>query len=273
VEKKWRWFNEATAVFMEGHVAPDNPDSIRFGLDWADFPDISLDHSSAQYQSGFFAGYLARRFDPGLISRMWQESGPEETPLETLNRLIPRQYRSRSKYVCRIFGEYALDSYSVWDRESPGFAHKIFLRFSSRALTEGLVLNSAGAVTTLGELNHLACRYYRIEISSRVKQVEARIQMLSGSQEGFRAFLSVVKKQMLCRDQCKELQPLSQKSTARSPNPQGILAATISSEYWRDCESIILTVANCGTRAKEYFMPNEVHDDDRNYKLEIRASG
>ncbi len=49
------------------------------------------------------------------------------------------------------------------------------------------------------------------------------------------------------------------------------LATAFARHELQACESIILTVANCGTRANRYSSPGEPHDDGRAFRVEIYA--
>jgi hypothetical protein len=73
---------------MEGFLMPTNPESIRFARNWSDSPHIPLDDVSAEYESGMFARYLARRFSPALIADAWNTSAPLQEPFEILDSLI-----------------------------------------------------------------------------------------------------------------------------------------------------------------------------------------
>jgi hypothetical protein len=183
VSKQWYWFNEATSVYMEGLLMPTNPESIRFARNWSDSPHVSLDQfgAEAEYASGLFARYLARRFGPSIIARIWNESTPLENPFQVVNRLIPAPFRSRDpKESCRIFRQYCIDSYFVWDHESVGFAADVWARFGNRAITEShRPLAGKSILTPRYELDHLACHYHRVWIPDNVKSVHVELKVES----------------------------------------------------------------------------------------------
>jgi Family of unknown function (DUF6055) len=263
VEMKWRWFGEATALFMETFVFPGNLDSTRFATDWMDFPEISLDRQDAQYQSGFFARYLAKRFGGELIARVWSCSRNDEGPLDALNRLLPPEHRSRDRRTCAIFGEYARDSY--WGAEFGGgnSGSQVACR-GTRALTASFVLDVDGHVTSQGILDHLACRYYRIEIQSKVKTLDLRVCISSMNGEGFRCFVSTYD-----QGDVRLAKELKGRSSVR--NQGGTFCTTLRKKELENCEAIILTIANCGARAEGFTPSDETHDDSVDFGVDISA--
>ena len=61
-------------------------------MDWNDRPERSLDDDRARYQADMFIRYLAKRFGPDFVDRVWTTSLRRETPLEALDRLLPAGY-------------------------------------------------------------------------------------------------------------------------------------------------------------------------------------
>jgi hypothetical protein len=265
IEEKWGWFNEATAVFMESFVFAGNPDSIRFGLEWTDAPHVPLDDPSVQYQAGFFARYIARRFGPQLIGRLWAESKSNETPLQALERLLPAKDQSKMPSCCKVFGDYAHDSFFVMDHTSLGCWNEVYLRFGSRALTEAFVLGRDQTVTRSGRLDHLACRYYRIQVSPDVTTLEVVVGV---HEANFRAFVAVHSATLNRCSLSRELEPSAESGTATRTH----LRAVLGKGELTPPDAIVLTVANCGTRSAEYVLPDQPHDDDRPFTIEIRVS-
>lgn len=67
VRKHWGWFDEATAVFMEGATLTGNCEWLRYGIDWCDRPELPVDYfpvRSTWYAAGPFARYLGVRLTP-----------------------------------------------------------------------------------------------------------------------------------------------------------------------------------------------------------------
>jgi hypothetical protein len=253
---EWLWFHKATAVFLEGLVLGGNLDTLRFALNWSDAPERSLDDEGFQYQSGFFARYLARRFGTDIIARIW-EADPDLDPLAALNSVIDKKHRSPHQ-VCRIFGDYAHDSYFLWDFRSTGFEKDVYLRFGQRALTYCFIAEP-GRVDTWPEqetdpvsvLNHLACRYFRIESAAEVQEIEAAVKIETAG-DGFRCFLSVAAR-------TKRLgEPLELKEVVGESDGKGrTRKAKLPSSAFIDAESIILTIANCGNARLRALEPWE----------------
>jgi hypothetical protein len=266
VERKWRWFNEATAVFMEGHVFPGNLDSIRFALDWTDHPEASLDNPGFEYQSGFFARYLAKRFTPAIVGRMWTESHKDEAPLEALERLLPTDAQSHAPGLCRVFGDYAHDSAFLCDFRCSAAWVDVYLRFGQRAFTHTVCVAPGDTRVFDGRLDHLACRYFRIEPSRQVDRCAITVRVDDALYRTFRCFASVAE-MTLRRRVVVELTDVDELSGGLAN--QHTLRATMTREQLHGCESIIITIANCGTRDEEYCVPGERHDDRRHFQVEV----
>jgi hypothetical protein len=161
---------------MEIFLMTANPEAIRFVRDWSDSPEISLDHPAACYSAGMFARYLARKFDPSFLTGMWHESLPLETPFDILDRLAakhtPALKSPEPKRLCPIFRDYCVESHFVWDPHSVGFAADVYGRFGTRALTESVRPEPGAPVEVKGQLDHLACRYYRLRLAPGVRRIQ-----------------------------------------------------------------------------------------------------
>ena len=258
-ERRWYWFNEATAVYTEGVVYPGNLDSIRFYLDWSDLPELPLDHKEAEYFSGMFARYLAQKFEPHLISRLWQESAPDEGPLDALRRLT-KEAQSTAIF-CHLFGDYAHDSYFLWDSRLASFHPDVYLRFGSRAVAENFVLAPGREAHARWTLDRLACRYFRIDVGAGVNELRATVTVPAAVAGQFRCFLSVNGRDNH-RGEVAELKVTG--------NPVA-LETTLSAPAFRDADHIVLTVANCGTRALERTPIGRPHDDGREFEVQLAA--
>lgn len=272
-ERQWFWFGEATAVFMEAQVFPNNLDTIRFGMDWCDFPEWPLDNDRAWYQAGFFVQYLAHRFGAELISRIWNDSLPNEGPLNALNRMLPESRRATLESMCWLFGEYAHDSYFLWDEKSFGFHQDLFSRFGMRALTESFVLGVGEQVRSESVVDHLACRYFRIEISRGVGRVEVVQRSEVGSGRSLRCFLTAhVATQR--RGTWRELTPLAAGARhGEAHKHRGTeMSAALQGEEMKNTDWLLLTVANCGMRSRQTEATEMPHDDQVGFSFEIRAS-
>ena len=187
----WRWLHEATAVFMEGYMFPDNPEANRFALDWVDQPHAALDapapspwlHQEA-YHAGWFLRYLVKRFDPSLIGRLWNANTVTgEQPFQTLHRLLqapPWSYQGMLDPTGKfspLFSEYCFDSYHLNDFHLPSFAPDLHARFRGRALRSWRRLSPGGPGMEMKEveLANLACHYHRIDAGPGTTHVHLRL--------------------------------------------------------------------------------------------------
>jgi hypothetical protein len=156
--EEWRWFNEATAVFMEWATFPRFHNYLEYSLDWSDRPERPLDSFEGQYGTAMFVRYLARRWKPAFVSEVWMNATLLEKPLETIERLkgVPGQQR------CQCFASYALDAYFLTDRRSRCYAPDVDRRYRGRALQDSFDLSAGINLPLLdGAVPHLACHYYR----------------------------------------------------------------------------------------------------------------
>jgi hypothetical protein len=154
----WRWFNEATAVFMERVAFPAFHNYLEYSLDWCDRPELSLDSFVGQYGTAMFVRYLAGRWGREFVSEVWMKAEEGEKPLEMIERLkgVPGQQR------CQCFASYALDAYFLADPNSHCHAPDVHQRYGGRALQESFDLSARRKRPLLNSaVPHLACHYYR----------------------------------------------------------------------------------------------------------------
>lgn len=266
----WSWFDEATCVFMETLVLPNNPDSLRFAMDWADHPEVPLDHWSAQYQAGLFVRYLAERMGPGFISRVWMESATSEKPLEALTRLSREQgqeFSSPDPDIVDIFASgYCMDSYFPWQGEGTNFAPDVYARYGERAVTESFELQAGDQKTSTDSLDHLSCRYYRFYVQEGVTTLQIQLQPLPPTQSTpLKAEIAIVTKARQ-RGCVQRLQLLS------SPTAQcsGEMFTELLELDIHNIDHLVLVVSNCGLRSAQDNTHIE-HDDRQEYRLEVLA--
>ena len=159
-ELKWRWFNEATAVYLEGEAFPGSSECIRPYGYWSDHPEVPLDKRGPdpEYASGMFARFVSRKYGPQYVRRAWTDSYPDESPTEAIDRLLGKSIAGE----CAIFSEYCLDSAFLLDPMGTLFAPAVHGRFRGRYLTESYPLSSAPVIIK-GTLDHLSSRYYRLD--------------------------------------------------------------------------------------------------------------
>lgn len=240
----WAWMNEGLAVFLESQLFPSNCDWLRYSLDWVDRPDRSLNADEAKYQAGFFLRYLARRTkDDGFPCRLWEDAAPNDSPISCFEKAckgfgIP--FCSNDPSQCDIFASgYCVDSYFLWEqtvngRQNPGYEPEVFKRFGERPVVEYQELQASPIITREQKLDHLACCYYRFELTKDLKRIGITVRIKSG--RCLKAELYPVLKNPRRRGQRLALSPQSGslQAEARAPlTPNEI-------------EHLVLTVTNCG---------------------------
>ncbi len=176
-EKQWRWMHEATAVMMENFLFPDNPESLRFALEWADQPHVSLMAPAPSpwrypdpYHAGYFLRYVVHRSDSGIISRLWNESQPDEAPFKALQRLLPDLgVLDAGAESSPLFSEYAFDSYFLGDCTLASFAPDVQIRYRERGLRSWCTLKAGETPPPFeDQVSNLACHYYRVDAREEV---------------------------------------------------------------------------------------------------------
>ncbi len=103
----WAWFDEATAVFIEGYAYPDHPEALRFGLYWVCCPEFSLLSwgGFGGYFAAWFVKYLVREFEVGILLEVWSGSEGKFGPLEVLARKL----EDRGKTFPDVFWSYCCE--------------------------------------------------------------------------------------------------------------------------------------------------------------------
>ncbi len=171
--RAWAWFDEATAVYAERLIFPDNPEQLRFSRYWVCQPELCLE--AEDWPGGYFAGlfiqYLVQRFGHDFLRDVWHRAEEKERPIDTLDRLL----REREEGCClgELFGAgYCVDTYLR------SFAQDVFRRFGDRSVTASFRL-SPGETVALQEhdsLDWLSCRYYRLFLQGNVKTLQVVLE-------------------------------------------------------------------------------------------------
>ncbi len=258
----WAWVDEAMAVFMETLVLPGNPDPLRFLMNWSDRPEVSLDSWAGRYGASMFLRHLVKRVDLGFISKWWNDSEETESPPEALVRLLQdegQEFSSADLDVPDIFASgYCTDSYFPSGRSSDGFAQKVYERYGGRAISESFVLGPGDHEETTGNLDHLACRYYRFYVREDVGALQVRLETESQGDVGpLNAEIATVTTEMR-RGIVKPLRP----ATADGPAGSVQLSAELAELDRNEVDHLILVVSNCGQTSA---------DDGQQYTLDVRA--
>jgi len=173
--KLWRWFHEGCAVWTERQVLPDNPDYLRFAMNWCDRPDIPLDDERALYESAFFVRYIVNRYGPSILGQIWQsEYLPGQGPLGILRNLHPGNWD-------RLLPDYFLNAFFLQDPNCLLYSPDVFERYGRRAVSRVLQLQPGSYTRVDGELDHLACRYYLVvsPAAPKISLVQAEPELLA----------------------------------------------------------------------------------------------
>ncbi|MGE3818416.1 MAG: DUF6055 domain-containing protein [Isosphaeraceae bacterium] len=149
----WRWFDEATAVFVESEVFPEYPESLRFGVYWNHCPEVPLTTwgGFGGYFAAWFVRYLVTTFGPEALLEVWRGADDRSGPLDVLERVLG----ARGSDLAEVFWEYVQRSYA-FDEVAPGLGEA----FGPRSITE--TFRGPTAEGRPDPLFPMACRYYRV---------------------------------------------------------------------------------------------------------------
>lgn len=166
----WAWFDEATAVFVEGACFPEIPESRRFGAYWSRCPEYSLvtwrdyDFPAGGYFAAWFVRYLVNRFGPSLLLEVWKwgAASPEaRDPRIRVRRgpiaAIAERLAARHTRLEDVFWDYCRSAYVADEALAPGVAES----YGPRSLTESFMAPDGPGRDE--PLLPMACRYYRIQ--------------------------------------------------------------------------------------------------------------
>jgi len=272
----WVWFDEGIAVLMETLVVAGNPDYCRFLVDWIDTPETPLDDEEAKYQSGMFVRYLAKMLGPEIVNQVWNESMPNEGPIEAMQRLMalmprPETFLSADPAVKDIFASgYCLDPYFIWDHESASLAPDIFFRFGERAVSETFVLSPGSTVRAEDALDHLACRYYRFYLKEGVGSVRVELmpegRVNTTKLKGEVVAVTTERTRLLA----VALSQVAEDSEGKESGREVPLSATLSLPSPEKIDHLVLVLSNCGVKSSTKFFND--HDDDKGYFINVTAT-
>lgn len=262
----WRWFDEATAVFMEPWVFAGNHDHLRFAMNWSDLPEVPLDHPRHCYAAGIFAAYLARSQRPDFMTKIWTHPTKKATALDAIADCL----RERGKIFSSdnpgdadvIFSQYCVDSYFLWDTSSLGFLPDLYARYGERAITESFRVEpskSPGSGTY--RIDHLACRYFLLDMRDDVREVFVNVRTPSPNGRSYLKPALVSVRADFSRGENWEF------THAVEPGLLQFSAVTrdlVPSEV----DHLVLVVSNCGYRSPSIVGPPV---DNIQFDLEIGA--
>lgn len=264
----WVWLDEGLAMLMEMLVAPGNPDYFRFLTNWIDMPEMSLDDPDAHYASGMFVRYLSKKMGCEFVNDVWMKSKPQETPLETLERLMPEGQRfiSANPDDDDLFASgYCIDPYFIWDHGHPGVAPDVFLRYGERAISESCFLKAQANSEIQGFLDHLACRYYRFFLRSDVRSLEIVFDPLeSACETPFKAEIVAITKE---REREKRFLLRGPEDGNDASQKLSVSLNNLDPDV---LDHLVLVVSNCGMRSQLQGL--RLHDDKKEYRIVASAN-
>ena len=260
----WIWFDEGFAVMMEMMVAPGNPDYFRFLMDWIDSPHIPLDHPSVRYQAGMFLQYLVNSLGPEFVNNVWTKSDEFEAPLEALERMMPagKKFFSSQHDIRDVFSSgYSIDPYCLWNH-----ALEVYLRYGERAVLESLSLPKDADRPVKGNIDHLACCYFRFYLEDGITNVSVRMDVKDPHhQTPLKAEIAIVTKD---REKIR-IEPLTPDNT--SNGSVACLSCTLPGLEADKIDHLVLVVSNSGTRSpvSGHF---KINDDDKEFVITAKAN-
>ncbi|NOT60208.1 MAG: hypothetical protein HOP19_08280 [Acidobacteria bacterium] len=277
--RPWEWVDEALAVLMEITLIPGNQDHFRFLKNWVEMPEVSLDNWGARYQAGLFAYYLEKKV-PGFLNRVWQQAIPEDSPLEAMKRLAPAGeiFLSHLPDETDLFASgYCLDSYFLWDHSNDWCAPELRARFGERAVSESFIIRPGQVERSIDwELDHLACRYFRIALKGEVKRLQIEVQVEARYEAGkisnpprIKAELAVVTDEMRPGDPIRPLRPSP--ITKEKELMRLVLEVDVAGLDYDKADHLVLVVSNCGTRTAT-VKRDVPHDDNRKFCVRVTAT-
>jgi hypothetical protein len=278
----WAWFDEATAVFIEGKCFPESPEARRFGAYWSRCPEYSLvtwgdyDFPFGGYFAAWFVRYLVNRFGPDLLLEIWKwgAASPEARgdPRIKVRRgpiaAIAERLEARGVRIEDAFWDYCRSAYIVDEELAPGLVES----YGPRSLTESFTAPDGPGRDE--PLPPMACRYYRIHWPEGAERepVEVRVQAAAGPDAIKAALLMIgADGRVLSEVQLTDDEPTRRSWTgvADPPPPGGHAAVvvarveTVPDEWPRTLNPIPVNVAigrgrpagRAGRRARVHLVP------------------
>lgn len=290
IRKQWLWFDESIALYMEALVRPNIRHCLQYCMYWNDAPEMSLDDNRHPYRGLLFARYLTRTFGVDFLHQVWCNATPNETPVQTISRLLSekgQRFLAPDEDSVDIFTEYCADSFFHNESSQGSLEWDVHRRFSHRMITEAMSVGSTVApaeandalnltfVESPDKLNHLACRYHRINVpvsDTAFGYLQIRINELKDSHS--QTELSVLKgiAVLVANGTKGKAFPLLFENDAVSEEEEGASevirrsSVLISKAEIERTDYVILTVANCDCGKDSYDTPR-AFDVERHYKV------
>jgi hypothetical protein len=164
---------------------------------------------------------------------------------------------------------YCLDAYFLGNHNNDWCTPELRARFGERAVSESFIVRPGQQESSAGwQLDHLACRYFRIALKGEVEKLQVEVES-EGDQTiaPLKAELAVVTDEMR-QGKVWALRPLpagGAKETTRLS-----LELPVAELEYDKADHLVLVVSNCGTR-EATVKRDKPHDDKRKFRLTVCA--
>lgn len=167
---QWFWFDEATAVFFERLLCPDNDATLRYALDWIVRPEHPMELGRG-YAMAWFVQHLVDRHGIEFLRDVWHQAEEQETPIDAISRLLG----SRSilieeedlaldhldRPIDRLIHGYALRAFGTEQLDARAFRRYKERKYSHVACISDDPLDRESCQWR-DSLGSLGCRYYKV---------------------------------------------------------------------------------------------------------------
>lgn len=235
---------------------------------WNDVPEASLDDEQHWYASGAFVAYLVKSEKPDFLTTIWNYSRREASALEAIEEALKTRskklFSDNPKELNTMFSQYCIDSYTLWDTSGLGFLPDLYARYGERAVTESFpVMSGKSWQPGAYSLNHLACRYFLLDIRQDVSQLEVKMKTPLRNGKTFLKAALVEIKENLGRGKTWPLKPniihAGDHTALFSTGPIPVDSVLL--------DHMVLVVSHCGYR--DSHVPQNLPVNNVNFALEI----
>lgn len=270
--QNWEWVDEGIAVNSETKILPSSREHYFYLRRWICQPEVPLDREGGliSYRAVMFTKFLDKLLKRPFANELWTLSKFDEDPFDALKRLLPDGYQFLSDQHDDndVFAAYCLDSYFLADRQSCCYDQNLYKRFGERAITESFLIKPSQRCNGEGELDHLACSYYKIVPRNGVRKITVRLETIPYlTKTPLRAQLAKA------IDGVRKGTPVKLKPVdgAHNTSKTVTLFGEMSLPRSIRANHLILVVSNHGVRPRRGTSHNKDHDDDQKFRFEISA--
>ena len=171
-----RWWQEATATWMEDVVYDEINDYYQYLPHFFSQPQQALDKGNALgptiriFGVSIFAHYLAERFGPDVIQRIWEEFERQTSgDLSAFDRAIPTGLED-------AIVEFAIWNWFTGERSKPDGYYSEG-PFYPKVASQVVEVSEDSAATGRGVADHLAASYLHIEPTNRTGGLDLHLNL------------------------------------------------------------------------------------------------